>query len=150
MKPTMTYTIAWAVEKRVIVSTFVGDVSKEDLIAYIGQMREWVKEGHPPLYHISNSLQLTKVHLSLGALLQLVRSMGMFSHFAWQIDVNLNPTNKMLAALSSQIMRIRTRTVSTMNDAVNFLKSIDESLMQATWHIDTLLGYPEKGEQVNG
>ncbi|MCL4252188.1 MAG: hypothetical protein KJ043_00240 [Anaerolineae bacterium] len=131
----MTYTISWAVEKRVIISTFVGDVTKEDLIEFINQMREWVKEGEQPLYHISNSLELTKVHLSLGALLQLVRGVGIFGHIAWQIDVNLNPTNKMLAALSSQIMRLRTRTVPSMNDAVNFIKSIDMSLENATWNI---------------
>ena len=131
----MTYTISWAVEKRVIVSTFVGDVTKEDLIEYTNQMREWVKEGEQPLYHISNSLELTKVHLSLGALLQLIRSVGVFGHLAWQIDVNLNPTNKMLAALSSQIMRLRTRTVPSMNDAVNFIKSIDDSLIDAKWNI---------------
>lgn len=131
----MTYTISWAVEKRVIISTFVGDVTKDDLIEFINQMREWVKEGEQPLYHISNSLELTKVHLSLGALLQLIRSVGIFGHLAWQIDVNLNPTNKMLAALSSQIMRLRTRTVPSMNDAVNFIKSIDDSLIDVTWNI---------------
>jgi len=131
----MTFTISWAVEKRVIISTFVGDVTREDLIEYVNQMREWVKEGEQPLYHISNSLELTKVHLSLGALLQLIRSVGIFGHLAWQIDVNLNPTNKMLAALSSQIMRLRTRTVPSMNDAVNFIKSIDDSLVDATWNI---------------
>ncbi|PJF31987.1 MAG: hypothetical protein CUN52_02340 [Phototrophicales bacterium] len=131
----MTYTIDWAVEKRVIISTFIGDVTREDLMSYINQMREWVKQGEQPLYHISNSLELTKVHLSLGALLQLVRSVGIFGHLAWQIDVNLNPTNKMLAALSSQVIRIRTRTVPSMNDAVNFIKSIDITLANVEWNI---------------
>lgn len=134
----MTYTIEWAVEKRVIISTFIGDVTKEDLLSYINQMRELVKQGEQPLYHISNSLELTKVHLSLGALLQLVRSMGIFGHLAWQVDVNLNPTNKMLAALSSQIMRIHSRTVPSMNDAVNFIKSIDTTLANAEWHIPSV------------
>lgn len=144
----MTYTIRWAVEKRVIISTFVGDVTKEDLIEYVNQMRELVKEAEQPLYHISNSLELNKVHLSLGALLQLVRSVGIVGHIAWQIDVNLNPTNKMLAALSSQVMRLRTRTVPSMNDAVNFIKSIDDSLVNATWHIPNRC--QEMGNVVNG
>ncbi|MDZ4672519.1 MAG: hypothetical protein SH821_16785 [Phototrophicales bacterium] len=131
----MTYNIIWAVESRVLLTTFVGRVTKDDLLAYIDEMREKIKEGKQPLYHISNSLQLTKVELSLPALFSLVKSVGLYSALAWQIDVNLNPTNKMLAALSSQVIRLRSRTVPSLYDAVTFIKSVDDSLVDATWHI---------------
>ncbi|MDX2075571.1 MAG: hypothetical protein SFZ02_04015 [bacterium] len=133
----MTYSMIWAVEKRVILTTFVGNVTKEDLIAYSKDMTAMVKEGEDPLYHISNSLQLTKVELSLPALFNLVKSIGTLRALAWQIDVNLNPTNKMLASLSTQLMRIQTRTMPNMYEAVTFLKNVDESLGTATWNIPT-------------
>ncbi len=131
----MTYNIVWAVEKRVLISTFVGKVTKDDLIGFANTIREMVKQGEHPIYHISNSLQLTKVELSLNALFALVKSVGIITELAWQIDVNLNPTNKMLAALSSQIIRLRTRTFPSMYDAVTFLKAIDDTLTDVTWNI---------------
>jgi hypothetical protein len=131
----MTYNIIWAVESRVLLTTFVGKVTKDDLLAYVDDMREKIKEGEQPLYHISNSLQLTKVELTLPALFSFVKSVGMYSALAWQIDININPTNKMLAALSSQVLRLRTRTVPSLYDAITFLKRVDDSLIDATWNI---------------
>jgi hypothetical protein len=125
----------WAVEKRVILTTFVGNVTREDLIAFTKDMSAMVKEGQTPLYHISNSLQLTKVELSLPALFSVIKSIGTLRELAWQIDVNLNPTNKMLASLSTQLMRIQTRTMPTLYDAVAFVKNVDETLRTATWDI---------------
>jgi len=131
----ISYNTIWAVEKRVLLSTFIGNVTKDDLVGFANTIRELVKQGEHPIYHISNSLQLTKVELSLNALFALVKSVGAISELAWQIDVNLNPTNKMLAALSSQIIRIRTRTFPSMYDAVTFIKTIDDSLVNVTWNI---------------
>ena len=101
-------------------------------------MSAMVKEGQTPLYHISNSLQLTKVELSLPALFSVIKSIGTLRELAWQIDVNLNPTNKILASLSTQLMRIQTRTMPTLYEAVSFLKNVDESLQTATWNIPVL------------
>lgn len=131
----MSYHTIWAVEKRVLLSTFIGNVTKDDLINYTNQMKELVKQGEPPLYHISNSLQLTKVELSLSALFALVKSIGVLGELAWQIDVNMNPTNKMLASLSSQILRIHTRTMPSMYDAVTFIRQVEPELENATWHL---------------
>ncbi|HRF95251.1 MAG TPA: hypothetical protein PLZ51_08650, partial [Aggregatilineales bacterium] len=117
--------------------TFVGNVTKEDLIAFTKDMDAMVKEGQEPVYHISNSLQLTKVELSLPALFSVIKSIGTLRSLAWQIDVNLNPTNKMLASLSTQLMRIQTRTMPTLYEAVSFLKNVDETLQTATWNIPT-------------
>lgn len=131
----MSYQTIWAVEKRVLLSTFIGNVTKDDLINFTSQMKVLVKQGEPPLYHISNSLQLTKVELSLSALFALIKSLGMFGELAWQIDVNLNPTNKMLASLSSQILRIHTRTMPNMYDAVTFIKQVEPHLENVTWNL---------------
>jgi hypothetical protein len=131
----MSYHIVWAVEKRVLLSTFIGNVTKDDLINYTNQTRELVKQGVPPIYHISNSLQLVKVELSLSALFALIKSIGIFGELAWQIDVNLNPTNKMLASLSSQILRIHTRTMPSMYDAVTFIKQLEPGLENAVWNL---------------
>lgn len=130
----MPYRIEWIVEKRVLLTTFSGKVTKAELCKFIEQIRDEIRSGQPLIYHISDSLDLEKVEISLLALQQLIKSISTFSELSWQIDINYpRALNTMLAAFASQFAGVRTRTMTALDDAVVFLKEIDPTLEIATW-----------------
>ncbi|MFN8531166.1 MAG: hypothetical protein U0670_21390 [Anaerolineae bacterium] len=139
----MPYQLGWIVPKRVILTQFSGNISKDELIRYAMQMQREISSGDSPVYHISDSLNLGKVELSLGAVQKLIRTLPSFKALSWQVDINRPGLNTMLAALGSQFAGVRTRTFATQTEAVAFLKSVDETLERAVWSdtptpVDTL------------
>jgi len=81
---------------------------------------------------------LGKVELSLRAFQDLLKSLSMFSELTWQIDVNTHGLNKMLAAVASQFVGVRTRTVPTMDEAIAFLKRIEPEFEHMVWTMPVL------------
>lgn len=131
----MPYIIRWAVPKHVLITTFKGLITKEELVQFMHDIRVEIQKGEHPICHISNSLAMDKVQLSLPILLNLIKSFPLANKLSWSIDINRNPTNTMLASLATQFVRVRVRTVKTLEDAVEFLKQSDLALRDATWDI---------------
>jgi hypothetical protein len=129
----MPYQMSWAVEKRVILTTFSGKLTQTEFEQFIESMSMYVNQGQTPVHHISNSLGLEKVDIPLHKLRLLVKAYGMTTHMGWQVDINNNSLNKMLVSLSTQFVGIRARTFSTLNEAVTFIKQLDLTLENSEW-----------------
>lgn len=135
----MPYTIDWLVDRRVILTTFYGSITADELKEFITEVREKAADGIPLVHHISNSLSLRKVEFSLGTARNLVGALDMLKVLSWQIDINKNPINRMFANIIAQFAGMRTRTFSTPEEAVQFLKDIDPTLADdAIWHLELL------------
>lgn len=134
----MSHTIHWLVEDRVILTTFHGIISADELKQFTDTVVEKAAAGTPPVYHVSNSLDLQSVEFSLGTARNMIGAREMLRYMAWQIDINTNPVNRMFANIISQFASMRTRTFREPQEAVDFIKSIDPSLTDATWHMELL------------
>lgn len=129
----MPHKIIWVVDKRVLLTTFNGVITAEELSRFIADVRAEIKQGTPLVHHISNSLGMEKVQFSLKTLQTLTSAVKMTGELGWQVDINQNPMNKFFANLGGQFVRLRTRTFSTLDEAIAFLKDVDETLNAARW-----------------
>jgi|GEM_PF-1082538 hypothetical protein len=131
----MPITITWIVPRRVLLTTLTGDIEQQDILELTENIRARIAEGEKPVYHISDSRQLGKVAVSLAGFQKMLKSVSMFSELAWTIDINTHALNKMLAAIASQFVGVRGRTVASLDDAIAFIKFIDPALQTAEWTI---------------
>ncbi|MBE2268894.1 MAG: hypothetical protein IAE80_11730 [Anaerolinea sp.] len=129
----MPYQIRWVVPQRVILTTMIGTVTRPELERYIDEIRSEIRKGQKPVYHISNSLMLDKVELSLKAFQELLKSISMFNELGMQVDINNHALNKMLASFAGQFVKVRTRTVTTPAEAIALLKRTDPTLETVEW-----------------
>jgi len=129
----MTYKTVWLVKDRVLLSTFSGVITQLELESFISEVRGEIAKGRPLVHHISNSLALEKLELSLKTFRSLLGAYKMVGELGWQVDVNRNTVNKMLSSLGAQFVRIRTRTYPTLDEAVSFLKGVDPTLAGEVW-----------------
>lgn len=134
----MAHSLHWIVERRVMLTTFHGSVSADELKGFIAEVREQAAEGIPLVHHISNSLDLQRVEFSLATARNLTSALDMMREITWQVDINRNPMNRMFANIISQFANVRTRTFPTPQEAVDFLKKIDPTLTEADWKLHLL------------
>ncbi len=134
----MPYQMAWIVPRRVLLTTFSGMISGTELQRFIAEIRSEVSKGQAPVYHISNSLAMEKVEVSLKSLGDMIKTVPVFSSLGMQIDVNhARGLNAFLAKFSAQIVRIEAHTVSTVDEAIALLKRVDGTLSEAVWEVPT-------------
>ncbi len=130
----MPYRIDWLVPRKVLLSTFNGDISKDELHVFIEEIRACVRSGDKPIYHISNSLAMGRVQVSLKVLTDLVKSFSMIGDIGVQIDINHpRAINTFLANVASQVLKLKTYTVTSLDEAIALLKRIDRDLETVTW-----------------
>lgn len=134
----MPYQMQWIVEKRVILSTFSGIVTRDELLTFINTMLVEVRKGTAPVFHISDSLNLKKVELSLKALLDLVKTFRVFTELGAQIDINRARTvNTFFASAAAKLIRIDAHTVTSLDEAIDLVKRLDHRLGEAVWELPT-------------
>ncbi len=133
----MAYKTVWLVKDRVLLSTFSGIITQPELESFIAEVRSEIAKGRPLVHHISDSLGLEKLELSIKTFRSLLSAYKMIGELGWQVDVNKNSLNKMLSGLGAQFVRIRARTFASMEEAVNFLKEIDPTLANEVWESST-------------
>jgi len=140
----MPHEMRWLVDKRVVLTTFHGNITAEELTQFVTEIKAYIADGTPLVHHISNSLDLQKVEFSLGTISSVAKAASIIGQLGWQVDVNINPINRMFANLGSQFANIRTRTFATQQEAIDFLKENDTTLAELVWKIET----PEKSEMI--
>ncbi len=138
----MPYRIQWVVPNRVILTTMTGTVTRAELEQFIDQIRVEIHSGTPLVFHISDSLSLDKVELSLKAFQEMLKTISLFGELGMQVDINHNALNKMLASFAGQFVKVRTRTVTSMPEAVALLKRFDPTLENVSWEFPVVAEFP--------
>ncbi|CAG1011855.1 hypothetical protein ANRL4_04511 [Anaerolineae bacterium] len=140
----MAYRMVWIVPNRVLLTTFEGDVTQIELQQFVADIRDRVRSGEAPVYHISNSLNMGKVHLSLKALGDLIKNVSIFAELGAQIDINKpRSLNAFLASVGSQLIRVKSYMVQSLDEAVQVVKRVDPALENALWQMPPLAGTEE-------
>jgi hypothetical protein len=138
MEHQMPHIISWIVKDRVVLTDFHGVISADELKTFINTVLPLAKTGTPPVHHLSNSLKMERVEFSIATARNLIAAAGMVKEFTWQVDINTNRANHMVAYILSNLVNVRTRTFPTPEEAVAFLKDIDPTLAAAGWNLDLL------------
>ncbi|MBE2194577.1 MAG: hypothetical protein IAE83_10420 [Anaerolinea sp.] len=140
----MAYRMVWIVPNRVLLTTFEGDVTQIELQQLVADIRDRVRSGEAPVYHISNSLNMGKVHLSLKALGDLIKNVSIFAELGAQIDINKpRSLNAFLASVGSQLIRVKSYMVQSLDESVQVVKRVDPALENALWQMPPLAGTEE-------
>ncbi len=126
----MPYQIRWLVDQQVLLSTFQGDLSRDEFLAFIDEVLTTLRSSSHRVYHISDSRKLGKVGLSLKAFQDLLKSFSLFTELGWQVDINKPGLNSMLAAIASQFVHVRTKTVPSLLEAIEFLSTVAPDLSE--------------------
>ncbi|MBC8170452.1 MAG: hypothetical protein H7X77_02230 [Anaerolineae bacterium] len=134
----MPYHIDWLVKDRVLLTTFSGVLTLDELIEFIDTIMLEIQQGQPMVHHVSNSLGMERVEFSLKTLQTLTRAKKIVDALGWQIDINRNPLLKMISGIASQFANARTRTFATADEAISFLKERDQTLADLIWKTELL------------
>lgn len=131
----MPYQLSWLIEERVIYAEFQGRITVDELKAFIADVTDYIESGTPLVHLITNSLHMEKVDMSLATLQTLASAYELTDQLGWTIDINRHPILRMFAGLAVQFANVRQRTVKTIQEAVNFLRTNDDTLRDVVWHL---------------
>lgn len=135
----MPYHIRWLVEKRVLLSTFSDTLTRTELIAYMGDVVSQLRNGTPIVYHMSDTLQLNRVEISLRAFQDLLKSFALFTDLGCQIDITKPNANGIFTSVASQFTRINVKHAASLEEAIAFLKQVAPDLRDLEWQCSTHL-----------
>lgn len=132
----MPYQVRWLVPDRVLLTTFSGVLTQADLKVFIVEVVQLITNGQAPVFHISDSLAMERVDMSLGVLTSLIKAVPTLTGLGAQVDINKpHAINAFLANVGSQLLKIRTYTVPTLATAVEMIKRIAPELDTVRWEL---------------
>jgi len=122
----MPYKMSWLVEKRVIYTRLYGHVTSEELAAYYQEMLGYSQESELLLHTLTDSTDITNIDMGLRDLQNTpfadIRNLG------WAIFISSSKINRFFASVITQLSKKRGRQFATLEEALEFLQDIDETL----------------------
>jgi len=135
----MTANVSWYIEGRIVMVTATGSLTIRDGIAISNQLIQLFESSTAPLVHVLvNQRDLSAVPQDLK---QIVKATAFMRHpqMGWLLLFGTeNRAVHFMAYLASQIARLRHRRFSTLDDALDFLYSVDLTLPSRLPHSATL------------
>ena len=127
----MPYELSWYREKRILLGTFKGAISPDDLVEVNDAAAAMIREGTPPVHDIINALALDKVPFDLK---MLNRSMQWFKepNLGWVIVIAQNPLFGFFGSILGQAAGKNVRVVSSWDVAMATLSRADATLGDLT------------------
>jgi hypothetical protein len=124
----MPYSLKWYRENRIIVGSFQGIITVDELNSINQEAINLVRQGTPPVHDIIDTLALEKIPFDL----RLVRnSFDVFSepNLGWIIVIARNPLFGFFGSTVSQLAGKRFRLVQNWDEALSTLVRVDTSLV---------------------
>lgn len=125
----MPYSLKWYIENEVIFTRFTGIVSTDELRECLIKGKSMIESSPRALIHVISDIGDVSQTVPLKDASKIIRDVGYPPTLGWIITIrDKSPQLKMGAAINSAIHKVQTRSFATMNEAINHLKLIDESL----------------------
>jgi hypothetical protein len=123
----MAYQLTWYRDKRILLGTFSGGLTVNDLAEVNTIGTDMIRQGDPPVHDIIDALALDKVPLDLKL---LKKSMQLFQepNLGWVIVIAKNPLFGFFGSILSQAAGKNVRVVSTWDEALSILARVDMTL----------------------
>lgn len=125
----MAYEVSWLIEGQVIYTRSWGEGSEEDMRNTMTQTITLISSSSRPYVHVvSDNRDLTSVP-SMVVLAKVAREIPIPDHAGWLVTVQTaNPVLRFFTDVVTQIMGRRYRSFKTLGEALQFLKTIDETV----------------------
>lgn len=135
----MGYHISWLLENRILMISYEGMLTKADLHAYLAQtmdMRDRANallgEGGPLVHTITDASRMTGTELNLKEALKSIDAVRK-QRVGWTIYIAAGKMDLFFASLGHQFAGVRFRCVDTIEDGIDFLKQVDDTLAEFTY-----------------
>jgi hypothetical protein len=120
----------WFLEKRVLLSTFSGELSLADLTRSTEEIRAAIDQSEGQFLHCIGDLGgLTKIPTNLKAVTDATQGAMRHPHFGWMIVYNMpNQVIKFFGDIATRFFQVRYRVLDTQHEALDFLNQVDSTL----------------------
>lgn len=125
----MPYQTEWYVAKRIIVTTYTGNISIEDIHGQIEETRRLINEGTPLIHSIIDLSKIDKwPPLNVVNEFRAMDIEAVRERIGWSIIVANNMVLKFGSSLFAPIFNLRQRIFTTVDEALTFLHENDATL----------------------
>jgi hypothetical protein len=127
----MAYQLSWYRDNKILLGTFNGVLTPDDLLDVNTIGTDMLRQGNPPVHDIIDALALEKVPFDLKL---LKKSMQLFKepNLGWVIVIAQNPLFAFFGSILSQAAGKNVRVVATWDEALAILARVDSSLGDLT------------------
>lgn len=123
----MAYTVGWHQNQRVIQVRFWGDTTVEELKEMFESLIEHMDTGDAPVHTLTDVTEMRKFPLSIAA---IKNTMPRADHpnQGWNVVVGGPVLVQSFSQIISRVLNVRYRSFQTMDEALEFLATQDETL----------------------
>ncbi len=122
----MPFTVSWLVDKRVTYTRMYGVMTAADLRGLKIVLEEYIAQSEQLIHLISDATDTIRTEMSLKDLQNTEYADA--TNLGWAIFVNPNMLHRFFASVVTQLRGKRGREFATMEQALEFLQNIDETL----------------------
>jgi hypothetical protein len=124
----MPYNSRWLVEDRVIYVVYYGVVSNEDLETSSRSSSRMIADGSAPVHLVTDATDMEKMTLGLQDLITIFKGLPSDPNLGWSIFISPSKLNRFFASVTTQLTGARTREFATLEEGIDFLTWVDDSL----------------------
>lgn len=125
----MSYSIKWYIEDEIIYIRYSGTPTYDEFREAILEANELIEGSSRSLVHTVSDLGDVTRTPSPKDSLKLAREVGVHERVGWTIFIRETAgLTKMIVAMFTSLTKVRTRSFNTMDEAIDFLKSMDTDL----------------------
>ncbi|MFN8372425.1 MAG: hypothetical protein U0694_06065 [Anaerolineae bacterium] len=118
---------SWYIEKRVCLQRVYGDVTLAQILQAVDDAAVWTAKSSPPVYFIIE-IRAVKSYPPLPMIMRVMPRSSP-ANVEWSVLVVVDPTLRFMATLLTRFARMRYHTVSSIEQAGEYLKGIDATLV---------------------
>lgn len=130
----MPYRLAWLLENRVMLIGYEGVVTSADLQAYLDEslaLRDRANAvlgaGGPLVHTITDARRATKMEVTMKDGQNIIKTLRK-QRVGWSVYIARSAFDQFFAGIGHQMAGVRYRSLNSVTEAVEFLKSVDDTL----------------------
>lgn len=125
----MPFQTEWLVPNAVILTRFSGEASKDDMITSGNRSVAMIDSCDAQWVHIIVDSTAATTSPSLPTTISTARSTPIHERSGWVLTVGgQNAIVKLAMGVARELMHLRTHSFDTVEDAIGFLKSVDDTI----------------------
>ncbi len=125
----MPYRLNWYIEGQITYARFIGHSNAQELRACLEEQDLYLEQGQRPLVHTIIDLSHLEESIGLVNMAQAIKGRKPDPRVGWVITIGeQNKVVHFTASVVRQILQMRQRSYSTLLEALDFLREIDNGI----------------------
>ncbi|MCS6834400.1 MAG: hypothetical protein NZ750_00085 [Anaerolineae bacterium] len=121
----------WFIENKVIMTTYKGTVTTDDLVQTADDILSMIDQSNSPMVHtLVNVSEIESYPTNVVQIVNSTRKAFAHPRYGWLILFgDYNKTTIFILHMVASIMRLRVRIFPTLNETIDFLQTIDSTIV---------------------